>query len=238
MHDRLEAPGSVLPVLPLVAYYHYDAVSEAWTWSDEMYLIHGYQPGEVSLTTEMLLAMRHPEDRARVAAEIRSALATAEPFSCYHRSLDRNDRTHRVVAVGGGAMDADGTLVAMEGYLIDLTPDVRRETHTAADRAVAAATEHRSTIEQAKGVLMGVFAIDADSAFSMLRWFSQQYNIKVSLLATRLVAEVSTGEAADLQTRERIDRLIHDVATASGTVDTTSDTSASTVDTTSDTSAI
>ena len=61
MHDRLEPTGSVLPVLPLVAYYHYDAVSEAWTWSDEMYLIHGYQPGEVSLTTEMLLAMRHPD---------------------------------------------------------------------------------------------------------------------------------------------------------------------------------
>ncbi|MGH3364400.1 MAG: PAS and ANTAR domain-containing protein [Nocardioidaceae bacterium] len=166
------------------------------------------------LTTEMLLGMRHPEDRDRVAAEIKSALATAEPFSCYHRSLDRNDRIHRVVAVGAGAMDADGTLVAMEGYLIDLTPDVSREAHTAADRAVAAATEHRSAIEQAKGVLMGVFAIDEDSAFSMLRWFSQQHNIKLSLLATRLVAEVSSGEAADLQTRERVDRLIHDLATA------------------------
>jgi hypothetical protein len=213
MHNGPRLTDTVSPARPLVAYYHYDAVSETWTWSDEMYLIHGYEPGDVALTTDLLLALRHPDDRTRVVTEIKAALATAEPFSCYHRSLDKDSRTHRVVAVGGGAMSPDGALVAMEGYLIDLTPDVRRETHTAADIAVAAATEHRSAIEQAKGVLMGVFAIDEDSAFSMLRWFSQQHNVKVSLLATRLVSEVTTGEAADAETRSRVDRLLHDLST-------------------------
>jgi AmiR/NasT family two-component response regulator len=39
--------------------------------------------------------------------------------------------------------------------------------------AVAQILEHRAVIEQAKGVLMAVYNIDADAAFEMLKCSSQ-----------------------------------------------------------------
>jgi AmiR/NasT family two-component response regulator len=44
------------------------------------------------------------------------------------------------------------------------------------------------TIEQAKGVLIGFYAIDADAAFALLVRWSQHTNTKLHLLASDLVA--------------------------------------------------
>jgi hypothetical protein len=47
------------------------------------------------------------------------------------------------------------------------------------------------TIEQAKGVLVGFYGIDADTAFAVLVRWSQHTNTKVHLLAAGLVAAAS-----------------------------------------------
>jgi hypothetical protein len=51
-------------------------------------------------------------------------------------------------------------------------------------------------IEQAKGVLIGFYGIDADAAFALLVRWSQHTNIKLHLLASDLVAaaEASSGQ--------------------------------------------
>ncbi len=43
------------------------------------------------------------------------------------------------------------------------------------------------TIDQAKGVLMGYYGIDADAAFAVLRRWSSHHNVKLSCLAEQLV---------------------------------------------------
>src|SRR5574337_1152278 len=40
---------------------------QRWEWSDAVARMHGYEPGEVEPTTELLLRHKHPEDRERVA---------------------------------------------------------------------------------------------------------------------------------------------------------------------------
>ncbi len=50
---------------------------------------------------------------------------------------------------------------------------------------------HREVIEQAKGMLMFMHGIDADQAFDLLRWRSQETNTKLHALAERLVADLS-----------------------------------------------
>ena len=55
--------------------------------------------------------------------------------------------------------------------------------------AVAQILEHRAVIEQAKGVLMAVYDIDADTAFEMLKCSSQHTNTKLRDLAEELMAE-------------------------------------------------
>ncbi len=54
---------------------------------------------------------------------------------------------------------------------------------------VAQIVQNRAVIEQAKGVLMAVYDIDADSAFDLLRLSSQHTNIKLRVLAEQLMTK-------------------------------------------------
>ncbi len=53
-------------------------------------------------------------------------------------------------------------------------------------KAVAEIIEHRAVIEQAKGVLMAVYSIDAQAAFDLLKWGSQHTNTKLRVMAEQL----------------------------------------------------
>ena len=55
--------------------------------------------------------------------------------------------------------------------------------------AVAQIVENRAVIEQAKGVLMAVYDIDADSAFELLKWGSQHTTTKLRNRADQLMTE-------------------------------------------------
>ena len=50
---------------------------------------------------------------------------------------------------------------------------------------------HREVIDEAKGILMVLYGLDADSAFGILRWRSQQLNLKVHTVAAGLVRAAS-----------------------------------------------
>lgn len=53
-----------------------------------------------------------------------------------------------------------------------------------------AIVERRAIIEQAKGMLMFVYGIDADDAFHMLREQSQNHNVKLILIAEQMVKDL------------------------------------------------
>jgi PAS fold len=46
--------------------YRYD--TDQWTWSDAVARMHGYEPGSVQPTTELVLKHKHPDDLAQVKA--------------------------------------------------------------------------------------------------------------------------------------------------------------------------
>ncbi|WP_293241234.1 ANTAR domain-containing protein [Mycolicibacterium sp.] len=76
----------------------------------------------------------------------------------------------------------------------------------AAYDAVREIAEQRALIEQAKGMLMFIYGIDADAAFDLLRWQSQQHNVKL-----RLIAEQIAKDVAELaRTTPLRDRITHD----------------------------
>ncbi len=69
--------------------------------------------------------------------------------------------------------------------------------------------EHRAVIEQAKGVLMVVYDIDADAAFDLLKWRSQVTNTKPQVLAGRLMKDfrlLRWGEKGS--SRSMFDRML------------------------------
>ena len=61
--------------------------------------------------------------------------------------------------------------------------------------AVAQILQDRAVIEQAKGVLMAVYDIDANAAFDLLRLRSQDANVKVRVLAEQLMTDARSLES-------------------------------------------
>ena len=55
--------------------------------------------------------------------------------------------------------------------------------------AVAEIAEARGGIEQAKGMLMLIYRISADSAFELLKWRSQETNVKLRVLAEQIAKD-------------------------------------------------
>jgi hypothetical protein len=180
----------------------YRVAEDSWSWSDTMYRIHGFEPGAVPASTEVLIAHKHPDDRSYAAEVLQHVLNTGEPISCYHRIVDAQGRVRQVAAVWDVAVDKANNVLELRGYLVDLTESRRRDTTEDANTAVHDALVHRAEIEQAKGALMFVYSIDADTAFAILVSASQHANLKVHDVATRLM-RLSESSARELPTARR-----------------------------------
>ena len=150
--------------------------------------MHGYQPGTASPTTELVLSHKHPDDYQHVAATLDDVRRHHQAFSTRHRIIDTAGRIRHVLVVADKVADADGEIVGTHGFYVDVTPaeDDHQEQMTA---TIAEIAENRATIEQAKGMLMIVYGIDAEAAFDLLRWRSQEGNIKLRVLSERVVAD-------------------------------------------------
>ena len=85
-----------------------------------------------------------------------------------------------------------------------------------ADNAASATGSARnpatvSVIEQAKGALMAVYGLTPDAAFDLLRWHSQNRNIKIRDLAAALTAALQSGGLASPATNLLLDQLLNSV---------------------------
>lgn len=194
-----------------VGRYRFDVASGAWWWSDELFRMHGFAPGEVVPTTELMLAHLHPDDRSRVVGAFVDVARTGEPFSCTHRILDAEGRTRVIVVVGEAGVDrGSGRVTWVSGYFTDLT---RTQEELARDRAsqeIRASAVNRAAIEQAKGALMVVYGLDEDEAFEVLSHHSSLLNEPVRTLAVRLLAALATGPAGSFPTPEDLDVFFED----------------------------
>lgn len=188
----------------------YDVRNDVWEWDDDVYVMHGYQPGEVVPTTALFHQHKHEGDRDRVLRTFRHAMETGEPFNIYYR-IRAKGTERRVVVVGEGDRGSDGHADKLVGYYLDLTPEFAAETAAAADAAVAAAARARDTIEQAKGILMLGYGLDPDAAFAMLKWWSRNRNVKVREIAERLIEVARAGQISHPGLRTLLDTLIHDI---------------------------
>ncbi|MEM6108430.1 PAS and ANTAR domain-containing protein [Mycobacterium sp. 050272] len=165
---------------------------QRWEWSEQVQRLHGYEPGNVTPTTELVLSHKHPDDCGQVAATIDQILSTHQAFSTRHRIIDTAGQVHQVVVVGDQLRDHQGEIIGTHGFYVDVSapPDQEREDIVTAKLAEIA--EHRAGIEQAKGMLMLVYGIADGPAFDLLKWLSQEANIKLRLLAEQICQDFRT----------------------------------------------
>jgi len=183
-------------------------VDQRWEWSDEVARMHGYDPGSVAPTTELLLSHKHPEDRAHVQDLLDYALQSEESFSSRHRFIDTGGKVHDAIVVADRMLDGAGTVLGTSGYYIDLTDTFDETRQEVLDEALPDLFENRAAIEQAKGVLMYVYRVSAEQAFRVLQWRSQESNVKLRALAKQLLTDVSTMTPPTAAVQSQFDHML------------------------------
>lgn len=195
-----------------VGEFRFSFIGQRWEWSDELTQMHGYEPGTVTPTTELLLSHKHPDDRAHVQELLDRALYGGGSFSGRHRFLDTGGNVHDAIVVADRMVDDTGAVVGVTGYYIDLTHDLheRRDAtrQEVLDQALPDLFDARAVIEQAKGLMMGIYGISADQAFGVLKWRSQETNTKVRTLAKQLLSDVRALPPPSAEVQSEFDHLL------------------------------
>jgi len=199
------------PGWPLAGSFKYHAREDRWEWSDEVAVMHGYEPGTVTPTTELVLSHKHPDDKPTVAQLIEQVRRLGIPFSSRHRIIDTAGRIHVVVVVGDRWKDDAGEVVGTTGFYIDVTEEFDADVRRSLDEVVAIIAVRRATINQAIGMLMLAHGLSADEAFEVLARRSQATNVKLRDLAAQFVKDVAATSRLGPGVATRLDDILSTV---------------------------
>lgn len=187
----------------LLGSFEHDLQTDVMTWSDQMFRIHGYQPDSEEPSLDLILSHKHPDALESATTMTRQAHAEGLGFSHLHRITDAGRRERVVLSFGEvdtGAVGDRIVLTRVRGYMADLSDWTRTRETT----AVLASAAGRATIEQAKGILMATYAIDADAAFAFLRRWSQDHNVRVADVAEAIVEAGPLGSESVFRVLETL----------------------------------
>jgi hypothetical protein len=191
-----------------VGSFRFLIAGERWEWSDEVARMHGYEPGSVVPTTELVLAHKHADDKPAVTALVDNMIRHGQPFSSRHRIIDTSGRVRVLVAVGNRLVDETGEVIGTAGLHIEITdsyePDVQRRLgQVSKDIAV-----DRAVIERARGILMYVYNFSATDALSALKWRSQETGLSLRVFCEQFVREVVAANMTPDLVRREVDHVL------------------------------
>jgi PAS domain S-box-containing protein len=107
--------------------WEWDVATNAVTWSDELFRIYGFEPRSREITFAFFLSRLHPDDRARVQAEVGGALARGTRFAYPERIVRPDGTVRRLDTVGEVARDTEGRPVGLIGTCRDVTEERLRD---------------------------------------------------------------------------------------------------------------
>jgi PAS domain S-box-containing protein len=204
-HADMEGLAAVSP--ERMGWFRFYFDDHRWEWSQQVQRLHGYQPGTVTPTTDLVLSHKHPDDRDQVAATIDGITHSRGALSSRHRIIDANGVVHWVVVIGDQFFDDDGAVIGTFGFYVDITP-VEGVLEDMVTARVGEIADNRAPIEQAKGMLMVIYDIDDDAAFGLLRWLSQEHNIKLRLLAEQVHTDMRAAAKGAILSRAAFDHAL------------------------------
>lgn len=104
-----------------------DLNSNSLRWSDEVFRIFGYQPGEIEVNNENFFRAVHPDDREKVSAAITAAIAAGAEYGIDHRILLPDGAERIVHEQSQILLDENGRRLKMLGTVQDVTESRRVE---------------------------------------------------------------------------------------------------------------
>ena len=104
-----------------VGSWEYDLRSHTVSWSEQMYRMYGQDPAHFQPTSDGVMALIIPADRAIVTAATERAMKEQRPFA-YDLRIQRSDGQIRMLSCRGHAVaDSEGTVTGLIGTAQDVT---------------------------------------------------------------------------------------------------------------------
>jgi PAS domain S-box-containing protein len=150
--------------------YHWNVTTDEVTWTDEMFRLLGYEPGEVTPTAERYLDHVHPDDREVLEAATAGSRAGADAIDEVRHRLVRVDGSVRTVDVRAQSVaEPDGPLLYVLGVARDVTDEVELQRHAelvrrAADHQRTALTLHDKVVQSLASVVLALDLDEVDTA--------------------------------------------------------------------------
>jgi PAS domain S-box-containing protein len=176
-----------------IGIYHWNAADDRLVWSDQLYRMVGYEPGEVEMNVDRFLEHVHADDREERERIIAHARDQAEVVPSTFR-LIRVDGQERIVEVRAETASEDGELLYALGTMQDITGRVELERRAELLRRTTA--RRRTALEVHDRIVQGLSTA----------WLALQLGDTGEALAA---VEATTANAQDV-----VKGLLADLATA------------------------
>jgi CheY-like chemotaxis protein/signal transduction histidine kinase len=126
------------------------------TWSEEMFLIYGYNPERFTPTYEHFYKINFEEDNARITKFEQTDFASGETFNIEHRILLPTGETRWVHEQAVGLLDESGLLIEVNGTVQDITERLKKQEQELHDNKMEAIGKLTSGIAHDFGNLMTI----------------------------------------------------------------------------------
>lgn len=193
----------------VVGRYRVELDSGRTWWSDEVYRMHGREPGEIEPSMDTLRAAMHPDDRGRVSRTAAVALRGGRPFSSAHRIVDPHGRARTVVVTGQAHVADDGEITHVAGYVLDVSPVTREALDRESQRAVGRAMVSAAAVEQAKGAFMAVHGIAEAEAADRLGEAAARAGAPLQSAAAQIIEAMAGADGGPAERLETALNAVH-----------------------------
>ncbi|WP_432547314.1 ANTAR domain-containing protein [Kineococcus sp. SYSU DK004] len=195
--------------------YVADLPGGRWWWSAGTNAVHGGERRWTALTADRVRDLYGPAGWQHLLGAVRTCALHGEPFAV-QVPVEVEGAPRAVVVTGAADPERPGTpLRRVRGHVVDVASGADRWVGQRVQEQLEVALASRTVIDQAKGALMLAYGVDADEAFGLLKWYSMHSQVKLSVLAQRLVDLVSRTSVLPAGAHGRVDDLL-DRALAAG----------------------
>ncbi|MFJ5841417.1 PP2C family protein-serine/threonine phosphatase [Streptomyces shenzhenensis] len=153
------APAPAGSLLSRVGSAEWNLLTDAASWSGELYQILGRDPSTSALTLDELPSLVLDEDRPKLTAMVTDCLVDAKPIDGEFHVVRPDGSVRAVHMMGEPVLDADGSTVSMWAVVRDVS-ELRRSQRTVSETRDSlqrhrqqAQTEHRLAAELQEAVL-------------------------------------------------------------------------------------
>ncbi|MFN9978066.1 MAG: PAS domain-containing protein, partial [Phycisphaerae bacterium] len=101
--------------------FDWDLQTGRLTWSEELYRIYGYTPGELEVSPEFFISHVLPEDQEKVQQTIQTAIQTLQPFRMEERIRRRDGEVRILESQGKILRNQEGQPERVIGACLDVT---------------------------------------------------------------------------------------------------------------------